>query len=55
MSTDSGHRPNVPVVIIGAGPTGLAAATFLGQYGIETLVLERPSSTRWPTSPAPPA
>ncbi|MEW2418461.1 bifunctional 3-(3-hydroxy-phenyl)propionate/3-hydroxycinnamic acid hydroxylase [Streptomyces sp. NPDC046866] len=33
-------RP-VPVVVIGAGPTGLAAATLLGQYGIETLLLDR--------------
>ncbi|HUO39553.1 MAG TPA: bifunctional 3-(3-hydroxy-phenyl)propionate/3-hydroxycinnamic acid hydroxylase [Mycobacterium sp.] len=31
----------VPVVIIGAGPTGIAAATLLGQYGVETLVLDR--------------
>jgi 3-(3-hydroxy-phenyl)propionate hydroxylase len=31
----------VPVVIVGAGPTGIAAATLLGQYGIETLVLDR--------------
>jgi 3-(3-hydroxy-phenyl)propionate hydroxylase len=29
------------IVIIGAGPTGLSAATLLGQYGIECLVLER--------------
>jgi 3-(3-hydroxy-phenyl)propionate hydroxylase len=29
------------VVIIGAGPTGLTAATLLGQYGVECLVLER--------------
>lgn len=33
-------RP-VPVVIIGAGPTGIAAATLLAQYGVESLVLER--------------
>jgi 3-(3-hydroxy-phenyl)propionate hydroxylase len=33
----------LPVVIIGAGPTGLAAANLLGQYGIETLVVERNS------------
>jgi 3-(3-hydroxy-phenyl)propionate hydroxylase len=31
----------VPVVIVGAGPTGLAAATLLGQYGVECLVLDR--------------
>ena len=31
----------VPVIIIGAGPTGIAAATLLGQYGIPTLVLDR--------------
>jgi len=31
----------VPVVIIGAGPTGLTAATLLGQHGVRCLVLER--------------
>ncbi|MCX8561991.1 bifunctional 3-(3-hydroxy-phenyl)propionate/3-hydroxycinnamic acid hydroxylase [Mycolicibacterium mucogenicum] len=31
----------VPVVIIGAGPSGVAAATLLGQYGVECLVLDR--------------
>ncbi len=34
---------NTPVVIAGAGPTGLAAANLLGQAGIDTLVLERNS------------
>ena len=34
------HR-SVPVVIVGAGPTGLTAATLLGQYGVECLVLDR--------------
>ncbi|MFI9634183.1 bifunctional 3-(3-hydroxy-phenyl)propionate/3-hydroxycinnamic acid hydroxylase [Nocardia sp. NPDC051929] len=33
--------PTVPVVIVGAGPSGLTAATLLAQYGIESLVLER--------------
>ncbi len=32
---------NATVVIVGAGPTGLAAANLLGQAGIDTLVLER--------------
>lgn len=31
----------VPVVIVGAGPTGLTAANLLGQYGIEALLVER--------------
>src|SRR6201984_2706391 len=34
----------VPVIIVGAGPTGITAATMLGQYGIETLVLDRHES-----------
>ncbi|WBB89985.1 FAD-dependent monooxygenase [Verrucosispora sp. WMMC514] len=35
----------VPVVIVGAGPTGLTAATLLAQYGVECLILERWDST----------
>lgn len=31
----------VPVVIVGGGPTGLAAGNLLGQAGIETLIIER--------------
>ena len=31
----------VPVVVVGAGPVGVAAATLLGQYGVECLVLDR--------------
>jgi 3-(3-hydroxy-phenyl)propionate hydroxylase len=33
--------PHVPVVVIGAGPTGVAAATLLAQYGVDSLVLDR--------------
>lgn len=33
----------VPVVIVGAGPTGITAATLLAQHGVECLVLDR-----WP-------
>ena len=40
--TDTAIR-HVPVVIVGAGPTGITAATLLAQYGIESLILER-----WP-------
>ncbi|MCC3314145.1 bifunctional 3-(3-hydroxy-phenyl)propionate/3-hydroxycinnamic acid hydroxylase MhpA [Nocardia africana] len=35
------NSPAFQVVIVGAGPTGLTAATLLAQYGIESLVLER--------------
>lgn len=31
----------VPVVIIGAGPTGLTAAALLGRYGVDCVVIER--------------
>jgi 3-(3-hydroxy-phenyl)propionate hydroxylase len=31
----------IPVVIIGAGPVGVTAATLLGQYGVDCLVLDR--------------
>jgi 3-(3-hydroxy-phenyl)propionate hydroxylase len=31
----------VPVLIVGAGPTGLTAANLLGQYGIRVLLIER--------------
>ncbi|MEU3010275.1 bifunctional 3-(3-hydroxy-phenyl)propionate/3-hydroxycinnamic acid hydroxylase [Nocardia asteroides] len=33
--------PDVPVVIVGAGPTGLTTAILLSQYGIDCVVLER--------------
>ncbi|OBB64417.1 bifunctional 3-(3-hydroxy-phenyl)propionate/3-hydroxycinnamic acid hydroxylase [Mycobacterium sp. 852014-50255_SCH5639931] len=41
MTTPSTRR--VPVVIVGAGPTGVTAATLLAQYGVDCLVLDR-----WP-------
>ena len=31
----------IPVVIVGAGPTGITAATLLAQYGVDSLVLDR--------------
>jgi 3-(3-hydroxy-phenyl)propionate hydroxylase len=34
---------HVPVAIVGAGPTGITAATLLAQYGLECLILDR-----WP-------
>ena len=34
-----------PIVIIGAGPTGLMLANLLGTYGIKTLVIERNTTT----------
>ena len=33
--------PWFPVVIVGAGPTGITAATLLAQYGVRSLVLDR--------------
>ena len=42
--SDRGAVLHVPVVIVGAGPTGVAAATLLAQYGIRCLLLDRWSS-----------
>ncbi len=42
MSTSSRNGTDqVPVVIVGAGPVGVTAATLLGQYGVHCLVLDR--------------
>jgi hypothetical protein len=42
----NGNQPlaSSPVIIVGAGPTGLTAANLLGLAGIETLILERNAS-----------
>ena len=37
---------NVPVLIVGGGPTGLALAIELGRHGVECLVAERHATTR---------
>lgn len=42
MNSNTVHR--TPVAIVGAGPTGVSAATLLAQYGVECLVVDR-----WPT------
>ena len=35
------HTEDVPVVVVGAGPAGLAAAIALARIGVETLLVER--------------
>ncbi|MGW0561681.1 FAD-dependent oxidoreductase [Streptomyces sp. NPDC003016] len=40
MNTHTTDRTQLPVVVIGAGPVGLAAAAHLAGRGVETLVLE---------------
>ena len=35
------ERSSLPVVVVGAGPTGLVAASLLATYGVPSLVLER--------------
>jgi 3-(3-hydroxy-phenyl)propionate hydroxylase len=39
-SRRTGAEPT-PVVVVGAGPVGVTAATLLGQYGVDCLVLDR--------------
>ncbi len=38
-------RRHYPVVVVGAGPTGLTLANLLGSYGVEVLLVERNSAT----------
>ena len=37
----------VPVVIVGGGPVGLAAALELSRYGVGSLLVERHDRTTW--------
>jgi 3-(3-hydroxy-phenyl)propionate hydroxylase len=39
--TQDASTDPLPVIIVGAGPVGLTAATLLGQYGVHCLVLDR--------------
>lgn len=41
MNTSDHSADPIPVVIVGAGPAGVTAATLLGQYGVQCLVLDR--------------
>jgi len=38
-------KQHYPVIIIGAGPTGLTLANLLGVYGVECLIVERKAAT----------
>jgi 3-(3-hydroxy-phenyl)propionate hydroxylase len=38
-------REHYPIVVVGAGPAGLTLANLLGTLGVETLLVERNSST----------
>jgi 2-polyprenyl-6-methoxyphenol hydroxylase-like FAD-dependent oxidoreductase len=42
----------VPVAIVGAGPTGLTLACMLQKAGVDVLIVDRQG--RAPTLPAPP-
>ena len=35
------HTEELPVLIVGAGPAGLAAAISLSRLGVETMLVER--------------
>ncbi|WP_159912637.1 bifunctional 3-(3-hydroxy-phenyl)propionate/3-hydroxycinnamic acid hydroxylase [Pantoea sp. 18069] len=45
LTPPSAADAHFPVVIVGAGPTGLMLANLLGAQGIETLVIERSNNT----------
>ena len=39
------NEERVPVLVVGAGLSGLSAAMFLGVHGIRTIVVERHATT----------
>jgi 3-(3-hydroxy-phenyl)propionate hydroxylase len=41
MASTNGHPRSADVLIIGAGPVGLTLANILGQYGVDTIVVEQ--------------
>ena len=41
MTENTSDGRHFPVVIVGAGPTGMTAALLLGRYGVPCLVLDR--------------
>ncbi|CAN5502995.1 bifunctional 3-(3-hydroxy-phenyl)propionate/3-hydroxycinnamic acid hydroxylase [soil metagenome] len=43
--TRQGELEHFPIIVIGAGPTGLTLANLLGTYGARALVVERNAST----------
>jgi 3-(3-hydroxy-phenyl)propionate hydroxylase len=38
-------REHWPVIVVGAGPTGLTTANLLAQYDVEVLLVERNANT----------
>ena len=43
VSTALADKHDFDVIVVGAGPAGLAAAVYCGSEGLETLVIERES------------
>jgi putative polyketide hydroxylase len=41
MAADRHHAPTVPVLLVGAGPAGLAGAVTLARHGVGSLLVER--------------